>query len=315
MSINSRQRTLAAPAQLCGVGLHTGKQVTLDILPSKPNTGIVFHRTDSEYASLVDAHVFNIGATELSTTVGTGASSVSTIEHLMAAFAGLGIDNALVRLDGPEVPIMDGSSSPFVEAFLAAGIMVQRADRRYFEVIKAFEFVRGDKFIRIEPCRKMRFKCSIDFPVAVIGKQSFEIDLSTEAFVDLAFARTFCHVNEVTAMRNAGFALGGSLQNAVVVDDVGVLNKEGLRSRDEFARHKLLDAIGDFALLGAPLLGKVTLHKSGHGMHAQCLEELLKNKSKYLREINGSMASHSTASYYEQSEENIPLVAASLALG
>lgn len=309
---NTRQRTLAAPAQLSGIGLHSGKTVTLDVLPAKPNTGIVFHRTDSEYASLVEAHVFNVSATELSTTIGNGASSVNTIEHLMAAFAGLGIDNALVRIDGPEVPIMDGSSSPFVEAFIAAGIMVQRAKRKYFEVVKPFEFVRGDKYIRIEPSRKTRFKCSIDFPVSVIGKQSSEIDLSTESFLDLAYARTFCHVKEVTAMRNAGFALGGSLQNAVVVDDAGVLNKEGLRSRDEFARHKLLDAIGDFMLLGLPLLGKVTLHKSGHGMHAQCLEELLKNKSKFLREVQDDVQE---SSYYDSNEESIPLVAASVSLG
>lgn len=311
--MNTRQRTLAAPAQLTGVGLHSNKPVTVNVLPAKPNTGIVFHRTDSEYASLVEAHVFNVGATELSTSIGTGASSVSTIEHLMAAFAGLGIDNALVRLDGPEVPIMDGSSSPFVEAFLAAGVIVQRAKRRYYEVIKTFEFVRGDKTIRIEPSRKTRFKCSIDFPVAVIGKQSSEIELTAEGFLELAFARTFCHVKEVTAMRNAGFALGGSLQNAIVVDDAGVLNKEGLRARDEFARHKLLDAIGDFMLLGAPLLGKVTLYKTGHSMHAQCLEELLKNKSKYLREFYGETSSPS--SYYETSDDTIPLVAAAVTVG
>ena len=306
--MNALQRTLSAPARLTGVGLHSGRTVTVEVLPAKPNSGIVFHRTDSEYAGSVEAHVFNVSATELSTSIGIGASAISTIEHLMAALAGLGIDNATITIDGPEVPILDGSSTQFVEAFLRAGICVQRAKRHYFQVVSPFEFVRGDKWIRIEPHRRTRFKCSIDFPVQVIGKQQLEMNLTTQSFLDLANARTFCHVREVTAMRNAGFALGGSLENAIVVDDAGVLNKEGLRSRDEFVRHKLLDAIGDFMLLGAPLIGKVTLHKSGHGMHAQCLEELLRHKSRYLRDfvIDESIFDMGN----EQAEEGMPLVAA-----
>ncbi len=280
--MDSYQSTIKKSIEMNGIGLHSGRLVKLEILPAAANTGIVFRRTDVLGADPVKASAANIAGSELSTAIGFGINKVTTIEHLMAAFAGLAVDNALVLVDGPEIPIMDGSSAPFVDQILAAGIAKVNGHRRLFIVKEAFEVRDGDKVIRVEPCDRLEFHCSVDYASEAIGKQEIEFTFSRSSFLDLCESRTFCHVKEVDVMRAHGLALGGSLDNAIVVDDTDVLNPGGLRYRDEFVRHKLLDCIGDLALLGAPLVGRVTLHKAGHALHAKFVTELLRRKSELL---------------------------------
>jgi UDP-3-O-[3-hydroxymyristoyl] N-acetylglucosamine deacetylase len=201
----------------------------------------------------------------------------------MAAFAGLEIDNALVRLDGPEVPIMDGSSAQFVEGLIRAGVRSLSAKRTYLRVKKAFEIKNSDQFIKLEPANTASYKCSIHFEKGkVIGYQTTTYKPSMEAFLDISKARTFCHINDVNAMRQRGLAMGGSLENAVVIDDAKVMNREGLRDKREFVKHKLLDLIGDFHLFGAPVMAKVTAHKAGHRLHHEAVSQLLSKSEQYL---------------------------------
>lgn len=277
-----QQNTIGNSIFIVGTGLHSGKDVHMEILPALAGTGIVFQRVDHKGAVPVAAHPANITATELCTTIGTGISSVSTIEHLMAAFVGLGIDNAIVRVDGPELPILDGSAAEFVDAIIAAGTRKQEKNRKVLIVKKPFEIRRDDRFIRIEPFTQLTFRCEIDYSSRAIGHQMIEFDFSRSGFMELCNARTFCHLSEVESMRKQGLALGGSLANAVVVDDQKVVNKEGLRGSDEFVRHKLLDCIGDLALLGSSLIGKVTTNKSGHGLHAEFTKELWNRRDEFL---------------------------------
>lgn len=283
----SMQHTIATKIVLSGRGLHSGRLVRMEILPAAANTGIVFQRTDIPNSLAIEAQPYNITSTDLSTTVGAGANAVSTIEHLMAAFAGLEIDNALVKVNAPEIPIMDGSSTAFVQAMLQAGFKRLNYPRRQLVVRRAFEVRQGDRFIRIEPARRTKFKCSIEFKHKVIGRQSIEMTMGREEFIELSNARTFCHINDVNAMRQIGLAQGGSLENAIVVTDDGVMNPEGLRGADEFVRHKLLDCIGDLAILGAPLVGLITVNKPGHALQAQFMVELLKQKSQVLSILDG----------------------------
>lgn len=285
----THQKTLADTIIIIGKGLHTGRIVRVEILPAKVNTGIVFQRTDNDQAEPVLAHAGNISATELCTTLSSGASSVSTIEHLMAAFSGLGVDNALVRLNGPEVPILDGSAKPFVDRFIETGLVELNAPRSFFIVKKRFRYEEADRFVEIEPSRDLLYECSVDYGKSFIGCQSLQVKMNSKEFLKLCYARTFCHVNEVKALQNAGLAQGGSLENAIVVTETGVLNEEGLRSDDEFVRHKLLDCIGDLALLNATLIGKVTVHKPGHGLHAGFMNELWKKRATYLELVNANL--------------------------
>jgi UDP-3-O-[3-hydroxymyristoyl] N-acetylglucosamine deacetylase len=268
--------------ELKGIGLHSGRPATLTVLPAEGHTGVVFRRTDLAHAEPIKATVTNICSTDLSTSIGNGQNKVATIEHLMAAFAGLGIDNALVLVDGPEVPIMDGSSAPFVDALLAAGIAKIPGHRRLFVVKDAFEIKDGDKLMRVEPADRLEFSCVVDYKSGAIGRQALDFTFSRANFLDLCESRTFCHFKEVEAMRAHGLALGGSLDNAIVVTDTEVMNPGGLRYADEFVRHKLLDCIGDLALLGAPLVGKITLHKAGHALHAKFVTELMRRKAELL---------------------------------
>ena len=273
------QGTLAKPIQFVGVGLHSGSLVNLEIIPQSPNTGILFERTDISAPPIL-ACPSNISSTLLSTTIGKGPSTVATIEHLMAAFWGLGIDNALVRVSAQEIPILDGSSAPFVDKFSEVGIQIQHIPRNIIIPPEAFEILEGDKFIRYEPPAEydkpyLDIHCTVDFPSSIIGKQSLEFRYSEEAFLKISEARTFCHLNDVKMMRSQGLALGGSLDNAVVVDNDKVLNTDGLRYKDEFVRHKLLDFFGDIALLPGSLAGKVTMCKNGHGLHAQFTKKIM----------------------------------------
>lgn len=282
------QRTVRRPIRLTGIGLHSGRSVHLDVLPAKAQHGITFRRTDLLGEEPLVAHAVNITSTELSTTLGKGRNSVSTIEHLMAAFFGLGIDNAEVLLDGPEIPIMDGSAAPFVEAIFASGILHLDAPKKVLVVKAPFEVRDGDRWMRVEPADELVFDCHIEYPSAAIGRQQLTFVFNRTSFLELANSRTFCHVREVDAMRAAGLALGGSLDNAIVVTDSAVMNETGLRSQNEFVRHKALDALGDLALLGAPLMGRITMNKNGHGLHALFMKELLKRKDQILSETQAS---------------------------
>lgn len=281
--MDRHQSTIRRKIQISGTGLHSGLTVAVEILPAPAGTGIVFERSDLPHAKPILATAHNLVSSELCTSISNGEATVSTIEHLMAAFVGLGIDNAVVRIDAAEVPILDGSAAPFVDQILAAGICKVDGFRRLFVVREAFEIRDGARLMRIEPDEKLRFDCNIDFASSkAIGRQSLDFTFSRSAFLSLCDSRTFCHIREVDAMRAAGLALGGSLANAVVVNDDAVVNPEGLRNPHEFVRHKLLDCIGDLALLGAPLVGKVTLVRTGHAMHARFMQELLRRKDELL---------------------------------
>jgi len=278
-----KQRTLKKSVSISGCGLHSGKPATIEIFPAGADVGITFRRTDNPAGRDTPAHVSHVHATDLSTKIGVGPDSVSTIEHLMAAFAGLGIDNAIVHVNGPEIPILDGSSRPFVNAFNEAGFKSLQANRRFLIVHSAFEVRQGDRLMRVEPSSRLKFQCSIDFESRsrAIGKQSIEMTATSKSFLDLCAARTFCHVVDVETMRRMGLALGGSLDNAVVVNNDDVINEGGLRMHDEFVRHKLLDCIGDLALLGLPIIGKITTHKAGHALHYEFMKALLEAGSTY----------------------------------
>ena len=279
------QNTIARRVEICGVGLHSGRSIRVELLPAEVGTGVVFKRVDLVGHPTVAAHVSSIMATDLNTTIGVGSVRIATIEHLMAALAGLSIDNVLVKLDGPEVPVMDGSAITFVEKILEAGIASQDRPRRLYVVREPFSFQQGDKWIKIEPSDYISYSMQIDFKSRVIGRQSYEMLWEQKSIEQIYSSRTFCHLNDVNAMRVAGLALGGSLENAVVVSDEAVLNSEGLRFHDEFVRHKLLDCIGDLYLLGGPIVGKISAYKSGHGLHAGFMKALWARRAELLSTV------------------------------
>jgi len=273
-----RQRTLKTAARTTGVGLHTGARVDLVLRPAAAHAGIVFHRSDLTGSAPIPASATVIGDTRLSSTLRVGDAGISTVEHLMSALAGLGIDNLNVDVSGPEVPIMDGSAAPFVFMLQSAGIVQQDAPKRYLRIISPVEVRDGDKWARFEPFDGFRLDFTIDFPHPVFGSENRNvvIDFAEHSYVrEVARARTFGFMQDVEAMRSAGLGLGGSLQNAIVLDEVRVLNSEGLRFENEFVRHKVLDAIGDLYLLGHPLIGQYTAHKSGHGLNNALARALL----------------------------------------
>jgi UDP-3-O-[3-hydroxymyristoyl] N-acetylglucosamine deacetylase len=290
---SSFQGTIKQKTIFAGVGLHSGKVVNLEIWPSSPNTGIIFHRTDRMDARPILAHPYNVTSTDLCTAIGTEGSAVSTIEHLMAAFAGLGIDNAYVRVDSSEIPILDGSSAPYVDKFRAVGIERSAYQRRQFIVRKSFEIRNGESFIRVDPFHKLQFSCVINFDNSrAIGRQKIEQTFGEDSFLEICEARTFCHINDVNSMRALGLARGGSLDNAIVVNDDAVINADGLRYPDEFVRHKLLDCIGDLALLGGRLIGKVTMNRSGHAMNARFTAGLVKEQGIFLDVVDSGRQAH-----------------------
>jgi len=273
-----QQRTLKSLTRTTGVGLHTGARVEMVLRPAAPDTGIVFHRTDLPRAVAIPAVAANVGDTRLSSTLKADGASVSTVEHLMSALAGLGIDNLHVDIAGPELPIMDGSAGPFVFLLQSAGIVEQKAPKRYLRVTAPVEVRDGDKWARFEPFDGFRLDFTIDFPHPVFGSENRHIvvDFAFDSYAkEIARARTFGFMQDVEAMRAAGLGLGGSLQNAVVLDEFRVLNSEGLRYDNEFVRHKVLDAVGDLYLLGHPLIGQYTAYKSGHAVNNQLARALL----------------------------------------
>jgi UDP-3-O-[3-hydroxymyristoyl] N-acetylglucosamine deacetylase len=273
-----RQRTLKNVIRATGVGLHTGEKVYLTLRPAAPDTGIVFRRVDLDEPVEVQAKAENVGDTLLSTTLVQDGVRVATVEHLLSAFAGLGIDNAYVDVSAPEVPIMDGSAGPFVFLIQSAGVEEQKAAKRFIRILKPVEVRDGDKVARFEPFDGFKVSFGIDFDHPVIGEETkrAEIDFSSTSFVrEVSRARTFGFLRDIEMLRERNLALGGSMDNAIVVDDFRVLNDDGLRYEDEFVKHKILDAIGDLYLLGHSLVGAFSGYKSGHALNNRLLKALI----------------------------------------
>ena len=273
-----RQRTLKSITRATGVGLHTGRKIAMTLRPAQPDTGVVFRRIDLAEPIDIPARADLVGETRLSSCLVLGEVKIYTVEHLMSALSGLGVDNVYVDLDGPEVPIMDGSAAPFAFLLQAAGIEEQAASKRFIRIRKKIEVSEGDKWARLEPWDGLKFSFSIafDHPVIERSGQSVTVDFAETSYLkEIARARTFGFMQDVESLRDSGLALGGGLENAVVLDEYRVLNAEGLRFADEFIRHKVLDAIGDLYLLGKPLLGAFSAHKSGHAINNRLLRALL----------------------------------------
>ena len=273
-----KQRTLKNSIRATGVGLHTGEKVYMTLRPAVPNTGIIFRRVDLESPVEVHAKALNVGDTMLGTTIMNGDVRVSTVEHLLSALAGLGIDNAYVDLSAPEVPIMDGSAGPFVFLLQSAGIEEQNAHKRFIRIKSPVEVRDGDKWARFEPFDgfKVSFQIDFDHPIFKKHTQTATVDFSTTSFVkEVSRARTFGFMRDIEMLREHNLALGGSMDNAVVLDDYRVLNEDGLRYEDEFVKHKILDAIGDLYLLGHSLIGAYHAHKSGHELNNKLLRTLM----------------------------------------
>jgi UDP-3-O-[3-hydroxymyristoyl] N-acetylglucosamine deacetylase len=279
-----KQRTLKNVIRATGVGLHTGDKVYLTLRPAAPDTGIIFRRVDFDQPVEIRACPHNVGDTRLSTTLVNGDVRVSTVEHLLSAFAGLGIDNAYVDVSAPEVPIMDGSAGPFVFLLQSAGVEEQNRPKRFIRIKRPIEVRDGDKYARFEPYNGFSVEFCIDFdhPAFQDRTKRASMDFSTSSFVkDVSRARTFGFLRDIEALRQQGLALGGSLDNAVVVDEFRVLNDEGLRYEDEFVKHKILDAIGDLYLLGHTLIGAFKGHKSGHALNNQLLRALVADQEAW----------------------------------
>lgn len=277
-----RQRTLKSLIRATGIGLHTGRKVAMTLRPAQPDTGIVFRRVDLAVPVDIPARADLVGETRLCSCLVDGGVKVYTVEHLMSALSGLGVDNAYVDLDGPEVPIMDGSAAPFALLLQQAGIEPQNAPKRFLRVVRSVEVQDGDKSARLDPYDGFRLTFSIayDHPVIEKSGKTLTVDFAETSYLkEVARARTYGFMHDVEQLRESGLALGGGLDNAVVLDEYRVLNAEGLRFADEFIRHKLLDAVGDLYLLGKPLLAAFSAHKSGHALNNRLLRALASDPS------------------------------------
>jgi len=295
------QRTLKNSIRASGVGLHSGKKVLMTLRPALADTGIVFRRTDLLNGEDIPARADNVGDTALGTTLVKGDSKVSTVEHLLSAFAGLGIDNAIVELSASEVPIMDGSAGPFVFLMQSAGIEEQRAPKRFVRVKQHIRVEDGDKWAEFRPFDgfKVNFEIEFNHPVFKRRAQKASMDFSTTSFLkEVSRARTFGFMRDLETMRSRNLALGGNLDNAIVLDDFRVLNEDGLRYEDEFVKHKILDAIGDLYLLGHSLIGEFSGHKSGHALNNKLLRTLIKERAAW-EEVVFETADEAPISYVE----------------
>lgn len=279
-----KQRTLKNVIRATGVGLHTGEKIYLTLRPAAADTGIVFRRIDLDEPVEIPARPDNVSDTRLCTTVCHNGVRISTVEHLLSALAGLGIDNAYIDLSAAEVPIMDGSAGPFVFLIQSAGIEEQKAPKRFIRIKRPVIVEDGDKWVRFDPFDGFKVSFSIDFdhPVFKTHTRSASLDFSTTSFVkEVSRARTFGLLCDVERLREKNLALGGSLDNAIVVDDYRILNEDGLRYEDEFVKHKILDAIGDLYLLGHSLIGAFSGHKSGHALNNRLLEALIADEASW----------------------------------
>lgn len=279
------QTTVKKPIQCSGIGLHSGKMVTLTLRPAEENSGINFYIATPKGSQRISPRPDQVIATGLATTIGNADGSVSTVEHLLAAIRGLGIDNLRIDVHGGELPIMDGSAAPFVMLFKDAGLREQSAPRKVLRIKKPLSFQNGNKVISVEPYDGFRVEYTIDFAHPLIGVQTMTLEVTPESFSEISKARTFGFLHDVEALYARGLALGGSLDNSVVLDEHGVVNQEGLRYPDEFVRHKILDFIGDMAMIDLPLQGKFKVSCSGHALNNQFLRALNENREIYLEEV------------------------------
>ncbi len=276
------QRTIRQRARVQGVGLHTGEPAELTFCPAPANTGIYFVRRDLPGSPAISTRADRVTATALATTLGGEAFSVSTVEHCLSALAALRIDNLFIELSGPEIPICDGSAKQFLEAILQAGVMDQEQPRRYALITQPIYCGDEDKHAYVVPYNGLRLSCTIEFSHPRIGRQSLDLDINESTFShELASARTFGFLKDVEMLRKKGLARGGSLENAVVLDSEDILNPEGLRFKDEFVRHKMLDALGDLVTLGMPLMGHVVLYKAGHDLMNRLVRQIIDSPDNY----------------------------------
>ncbi len=276
------QKTLAEQVVCCGVGVHSGKETIVTIKPASVNHGIVFRRIDLPGMYDIQALFKLVVDTSLATVIGTNGAIVSTIEHLMAAFAGLGIDNALVEINDYEVPVMDGSAKEFAAGFIKAGIIEQEAPKQFFVVKEPIKLLEDDKFVVVYPEESRKITCLVDFDHPLIGEQEFVFDPDTDNFKEqISCARTFGFIRDIEYLKKFGLGKGGSLDNAIIIDNDKILNKDGLRYEDEFVRHKLLDSLGDFSLLGMPIMGHIKTYKSGHALNHLFVKKFLQESDKW----------------------------------
>ncbi|MEW6132742.1 MAG: UDP-3-O-acyl-N-acetylglucosamine deacetylase [Pseudomonadota bacterium] len=279
-----KQRTLKTQVKTTGVGLHSGVKVEMTLRPAAAGTGILFRRVDLDPPVDIPVDPYKVTDTRLCSALTVGQAKVATVEHLMSALAGLGIDNIVIDLTGPEVPILDGSAAPFVFLLQSAGIEELNAPKQFVRILEAIEVKEGDKWARLSPYDGFRIDFTIEFdhPVFEQSGQVVSVDFDKTSYIrEVARARTFGFMHEVEMLRNNNLALGGSLDNAIVMDEYRVLNADGLRYEDEFVKHKVLDAIGDFYMIGKPLIGRLEAHKSGHALNNRLLRALMENRSAW----------------------------------
>lgn len=276
------QRTLAKEVKVTGIGLHSGKKVSLKLIPAEADFGIQFVRTDIPNSSPMKANALTVGTTENATTLGSGREAIHTVEHLLATLYGLGINNILIEIDGPEVPIMDGSGASFVFLLKETGIKNLNKSKKFLVILDTVRVEKDGKWAQFEPHHNLSIDSTIVFAHPTIKTQRFNFEFSCESFIqDISRALTFGFVKDVDMLKRKGLVKGGSLDNAVVLDDYRVINSEGLRFEDEFVRHKILDTIGDVSLLGYEIAGKITTYKSGHNIHNLLCRKLLETPSAY----------------------------------
>lgn len=276
------QRTIARKFSVTGIGIHSGRKVTMTLHPAEADTGILFHRTDIPGASVLRASAETVGATENNTTIGAGQNAVHTVEHLLSAFYGFGIENVFCEINGPEVPIMDGSGASFVFLLKENGIATLNKSKKFLIVLEKVRVEFDDKWAEIEPSSKLIIDSTIVFAHPTIKTQNKVFEFSCENYInEIGRARTFGFVKDVDALKRKGLIKGGSLDNAIVLDDYKVINPEGLRFADEFIRHKILDTVGDIALMGYEIAGKITTYKSGHHVHNLLCRKLLATPSAF----------------------------------
>lgn len=276
------QRTIRERAEVQGIGLHTGRPAKLTFCPAPPNTGVYFVRSDLPGRPSLKAHALLVNATTLATTVGGPEFSVSTIEHCLSTLSAYRIDNVIIELDGPEIPICDGSAKNFLEALTKVGMIEQDEPRKYAYVNQTIYYGDSNKHAYITPYNGLRISATIEFAHPSIGRQEMDIDINEQTFLkEIAPARTFGFMKDVEVMRSKGLALGGSMDNAIVLDEEKILNPNGLRFQNEFVRHKVLDALGDLVTLGLPLMGHVVLYKAGHDLMNKLVRKILETPESY----------------------------------
>lgn len=276
------QQTINTPIRCDGIGLHTGRRVNLTLKPAEPDYGIRFVRVDLPGMPVIEAKNSQVVDTRLATSLGLNGYRIYTVEHLLSALAGVGIDNASIEIDSSEVPIMDGSAAHFTSLLQGVGFKAQENRKKFLRIKKPITIRERDKYIHLSPCKEFKISYTIEFDHPILQRQSYTLVVKNKTFIEeISRARTFGFLKDVETLKQNGFAKGGSLENAVVIDTKGVLNEEGLRYEDEFVRHKILDLIGDLSLVGKPILGHITAYKSGHSLNFALIKKLLSEKDNY----------------------------------